>query len=316
MPALFTHDFFGQDAFGSALESVSLYTPDERDAFLLGSQGPDPLFYLMLLPPLEAFRQIGVRMHAEGPSSLLVAMRTAVDALDESELAVGQAYLAGFVCHYLLDRSVHPLVRHWERGICEAGVPDLEVDDASAVHAEIERDYDEMVLYTKRNQTFLAYKPWEETLRARDEVLNIIGKVYFRAAVAAVAAGEPTAVRVFPLAVACYKRALKLMYSPKGIKRKVVGAVECRVMGERYALSQAMSYRPREETTSVYDNREHRPWTNPFTGKRTQDSFWDLYNKALAEVPSAIATVLAPDFGIEAAGALTLGLNFSGEPVE
>lgn len=316
MAALITHDFFGQDAFGAALQSAELETPDERDAFLLGNQGPDPLFYLILLPPLDAFRRLGGRMHDEGPSSLLAAMRTSVDALDESEQPIGRAYLAGFVCHYLLDRAVHPLVKHWVQGICEAGVPGLDGSDASAVHAEIERDWDEMVLYTKRNQTIMTYKPYEEVLRVREEVLNIVGKVYFAAAVAAVAEGEPTAVRVYPIAVSCYKRALKMMYSPRGMKRKLVGAVERRALRERYAISQAMAYRPRAETTSVYDNHEHRPWTNPFTGKRCTDSFWDLYNDALEEVPAALATVLAPGFDANVAAGLTLGLNFSGEPVE
>ena len=173
MPALLAHDFFAQDAFGSAIQTVSLYTPDERDAFLLGSQGPDPLFYL-LLPPLEEFRKLGNLMHSEGPSSLLVAMRMAVDGLDEEDQPIGRAYLAGFVCHYLLDRAIHPLVGFWERGICQAGVLDLDATDSSAVHAEVERDFDEMVLYKKRNQTILAYRPYEEVLRARDEVLDIL----------------------------------------------------------------------------------------------------------------------------------------------
>ena len=61
MPALLAHDFFAQDAYGSALSTVDLYAPDERDAFLLGSQGPDPLFYLLLLPPLDDFKRLGYR---------------------------------------------------------------------------------------------------------------------------------------------------------------------------------------------------------------------------------------------------------------
>lgn len=316
MPALLTHDFFAQDAFGSVLDFVELYTPDERDAFLLGSQGPDPLFYLVMLPPLEAFRQVGLRMHALGPSSLLVAMRTAADGLPAEDQPIARAYLAGFVCHYLLDRAVHPLVMFWVRGLCQAGVLDLDISDESAVHAEIERDLDEMVLYKKRTQTIRAYRPYTEVLRARDEVLNTIGRLYYVAAIAAVAEGEPTAVRVFPLAVICYRKALRWMYSPHGIKKTVVGMVERLAFHERYAVSQAMAYLPRAESTSVYDNRDRRPWRDPFTGEVCTASFWDLYNAALAQVPHAVATVLASDFGEREASALTGGLNFSGELVE
>ena len=316
MPALLAHDFFAQDAFGAALNTVSLYTPDERDAFLLGSQGPDPLFYLLLLPPLEEFRQLGNRMHDESPSSLLVAMRKAADALDEADQGVGRAYLAGFVCHYLLDRAIHPLVGFWERGICQAGVLDLDARDSSAVHADVERDFDEMVLFAKRNQTILAYRPYEEVLRARDEVLSVIGKLYYSAAVAAIAKGEPSAVRVFPISVACYRVAMRAMYSPKGRKAKVVGLIERRALHERYALSQTMAHRVRAEATSVYANADHRAWRDPYTGKVRTDSFWDLYNSALAEAGSAIATVLSPTFDKAASAEFTRGLNFSGNPVE
>ncbi|MBR3158295.1 MAG: hypothetical protein IKF14_04245 [Atopobiaceae bacterium] len=316
MPAVLAHDFFAQDAFGSALESVDLYTPDERDAFLLGSQGPDPLFYLLLLPPLEDFRKLGSRMHHEGPSSLLVAMHRAVEALDEDDRSVGRAYLAGFVCHYLLDCTVHPLVEFWSQGICQAGLLDLDARDMDAVHADVERDLDEMALFVKRNQAGLTYRAYEETLRASDEVLNVIGKVYFSTAVAKVAEGEPTAVRVYPIAVRCYRVALRAMYSPHGVKKKLVGGLERLVLHERYAVSQAMAYHFRADGTSVYENADHRPWRNPFTDEIRHESFWDLYNGALAQAGSAIATVLDPGFDREAAKALTGGLNFSGEPVE
>ena len=316
MPALFTHDFFGQDAFGSAIDSVSLYTPDERDAFLLGCQGPDPLFYLVMLPPLEVFRKLGARMHSDGPSALLVAMRKATDALPAEQQPVGRAYLAGFVCHYLLDSTVHPLVYFWERGICQAGVLDLDANDASAVHAEVERDLDEMVLYTKRNQTIEAYRPHEEVLRGKDEVLNTIGAQYFMVAVGAAAGGEPTASRVYPIAVSCYRRALYAMWSPNGAKADVLGRLELIAKPQRYSVVRAMSYRPRAEITSDFDNRERRLWRDPFTDKVRTESFWDLYDAALMRVRPALAAVFADDFDQEKAHALTGGLNFSGEPVE
>ena len=47
MPAILTHDFFGQDVY-AAHSHVIGKSIDEKDAFLLGNQGPDPLFYLVL----------------------------------------------------------------------------------------------------------------------------------------------------------------------------------------------------------------------------------------------------------------------------
>lgn len=316
MPAILTHDQFGQDAFGTALEFVSLYTPDERDAFLLGNQGPDPLFYLALTPPLEEFRVLGSDMHSMSPTQLFLKLRKAVDMLGEQDQSVGRAYLAGFTCHYLLDRAVHPLVYHWERGICAAGVEDLDASDGGVVHAEIERDLDEMVLFTKHNQTIETYKPYEEVLRGRDRMLEVIGDVYFNSVVGPIAEGEPTANKIFPLAVSCFRVTQRMFWSPRKKKTAVLACAEKPILKKRYSLIRAMSHRVRAELTSDFDNHANALWRNPFTGAMKNASFWDLYNNALDEVSWALPIVLEDEFDADAALTLTRGLNFSGEPVE
>lgn len=315
MPAVLTHDFFGHDAYGPALGAIGLYTPDERDAFLLGNQGPDPLFYLAIVPPLQAFEQLGKDMHHLPPAGLFVSLRKAVDALPESDRGAGRAYLAGFTCHYLLDRAVHPLVVYWERGLCQAGVPGLDITDAAIVHAEIERDLDEMVLYTKRNQTVEAYRPYEHVLRARDELLDVLGRVYFDAIIGQMAEGEPSTRQVFPIAVRCFRVSQQMLWSPKGRRTAVLAGFETRFGHQRYSLVRAMSHRVRAQTTSDFDNQDHRVWHNPFTNVPSTDSFWDIYNRTLRQVEQSIATVLADDFDEDAALTFTQGLNFSGEPV-
>ena len=316
MPAILTHDFFGKDAFGSALEFVDLYTPDERNAFLLGSQGPDPLFYLLLLPPLADFRRFGSDMHHMSPTKLFLALRRAVDALPESDRGVGRAYLAGFTCHYVLDRAVHPLVYFWERGVCQAGVKGLDYSDGGAVHAEIERDLDEMVLFVKRNQTVETYRPYREVLRGSDEMLGIVGEVYRRSALGPFAADEPTTQRVYLLAVLSFRVVQDLFWSPKGTKTNVLARIEAPILHQRYSLVRSMSHRVRAELTSDFDNRLHSVWKNPFTHEVQSDSFWDLYNGALDELSTALAIVFEDDFDEEAALAFTRGLNFCGERVE
>lgn len=316
MPAMLTHDFFGQDAYGPALESVSLFTPDERDAFLLGNQGPDPLFYLMLMPPLHEFEELGSNMHKDPPTPLFVSLRRAVDALPEADKSVGRAYLAGFTCHYLLDRAMHPLVFWWERGLCRAGVDGLDGSDHSIVHAEIERDLDEMVLFTKRNQTIETYRPYEEVLRGSDDMLRVVGDIYYRSVVGELADGESSTARVFPLAVSCFRVAQRMFYSPTGTKARLLERVEKPVRHIRHSLVKAMSHRVRAELTSDFDNRDHLPWNNPFSGVQSDASFWDLYNAALDEVGAALAIVVEDGFDEEAALTLTRGLNFSGACVE
>ena len=66
MPAILTHDFFGRD-FYAANNALIGESPDARDAFLLGNQGPDPLFYLVAAPDMKAFTSLGSNMHHDRP---------------------------------------------------------------------------------------------------------------------------------------------------------------------------------------------------------------------------------------------------------
>jgi hypothetical protein len=319
MPAIMTHDFFGQDAYGPALGAVDLYTPSERDAVLLGNQGPDPLFYLTIVPPLHEFEKLGQTMHHDAPSALFLSLRRAVDGLPEDTRSVGRAFLAGFVCHYVLDRTMHPFVYFWERGICAAGVDGLDASDHSIVHAEIERDLDEMVLFSKRGQTIEEYRPFEQVLEASDSTLDVLGEVFGASKLGPFDVDgeeEPTLSRVYPLAVRSFRVVQRFFWSPGGRKMGALARVEGHVTRHRYSLVRAMSHRVRAEETSDFDNRDRRAWKNPFTHVTRNESFWDLYDSALAQVEGSIAMVFADDFDDDAAKRFTRGLNFSGELVE
>lgn len=316
MPAVLTHDFFGQDAFGSALGVVDLSTPDERDAFLLGNQGPDPLFYIRVVPAFGEFAKLGEDMHHVPPSALFRTLRSALDNLPQEQQALGMAYLAGFVCHYLLDRTIHPFVYFWERGLCSAGIEGLEPSDAGIVHSEIERDLDEMVLFAKRNQTVAVYRPYECVLKGSDQMLDVVGSLYYPLVAEAVGEQEPTLSHVFPLAVSCFRIVQRLFWSPKQRKSAALGRLELPLLHTRYSLVQAMSHRVRDTPTSDFDNSERRPWRDPFANVVRTESFWDLYQQALDQVPQTLSVVFSDGFDEACAHEVTGGINFCGERVE
>lgn len=105
MPALITHDFFGRDVYDRLYTFIG-GSRDEADAFLLGNQGPDPLFYLVLSPQLRAHNRLGSTMHNKKPSELLTALKNSLGILNSAEREVGRAYALGFLCHYTLDLSL------------------------------------------------------------------------------------------------------------------------------------------------------------------------------------------------------------------
>jgi hypothetical protein len=290
VPAIITHDLFAQGVIDDVSTVVPLSTADERDAFLLGSQGPDPLFFLVADPFTRLFAPMGDTMHRSRPDRLLVSMSEGSARLDGSEQRVARAYVAGFVCHYLLDATAK-----------------------EKVHAEIERDLDEALLFARRGETILTYRPFERSLPGRAGVLRVMDKVYFHAALQTY--GTAIDPMTFSTAVRAYRGVMGLLYAPHDRRRLAIGSVERIVTHGRYSLCCALSHRNRAEATSDFDNRAHARWTNPFTGEASVASFWDLVDEAAARVVPAVRRVLSPGFDETAAAPLTHGLNFLGEPM-
>ena len=311
MPALITHDAFGRDVYGR-LHAFVGGTRDEADAFLLGNQGPDPLFYAVLSPRLRGVHRLGSRMHAERPSELLDAFKRSLSVLDEGERAVGRAYALGFLCHYLLDSTMHPFVYWQEYEACDAGVPGLGRRDGSEVHAVIESELDELVLYAKRHETIATFDPSREVLKARDGVLETVSKMY--AYVALTLFGLFVPADAFAASVKLFRRTQAFFHSPRGIKRAVVGRIEEVV--RPHSFYRSMSHRNVALEESMFDNRARAAWEDPFTGAASNDGFWDRYDKALARVDAALQAFDRDGFDVEAARTITCDLDFSGRPVE
>lgn len=309
MPAIITHDTFGRETYDDMFSLIG-GSRDEADAFLLGNQGPDPLFYSVANPCLRSVHRLGGCMHHERPSELLAAFKQSIDVLDERDRGIGQAYALGFLCHYLLDSTMHPFVYWQEYEACDAGEPGLTRDDGSEVHAVIESELDELVLFAKRGQTVATFNPSREILKASGRVLSAVSHMY--AYVALTVYGLVIPKNAFGASVKCFRLVQAFFHSRDGVKRGAVARLEETV--RRYSFYGAMSHRAVELEESAFDNHEHRLWENPFTHEVSTDSFWDRYTAARGRTEAALRAFARSDFDREAARAITGGLDFSGEP--
>lgn len=310
MPGLITHDCFGRGVIDDAARLVGFDSADERDAFLLGNQGPDPLFFLTAHPLMAKWVRLGSYMHDERPAALLLAMKEAAERLEGRERELARAYVAGFICHWQLDSLMHPLVYHWEYNLCDAGVPGLGADAGHQVHAEVERDFDEMVLHVLMGRTAKTFRPYEKILRASKAVLNAVDKVYFYAALWVY--DLPIDPRTYSDGVHCNRLVQRVIRSATGCKRVAIGALERLLTRSSHSLLQALSLRNRVADTSDFDNREHHVWSNPRTGQTSTASFWDLYEQAQGQVLYTLAEVFSPEFDLAAAHKVTGDVNFEG----
>lgn len=309
MPAIITHDSFGQDAYKELYETIG-GSRDEYEAFLLGNQGPDPLFYSALVPRLRKFADLGSKMHREKTNELILAFKQSLSILDDKEYPIGRAYVLGFLCHYLLDSNMHPLVYFNEYQLCDAGVEDFGRDNGGEVHAVIESELDELVLFTKRGETVASFDPSSEILRGSDHVLATISKLYNY--VALVVYGQIIPEGMYGSALKAFRRTEKVFHSRSGLKRDVLGRIE--EVFRPYSFVRSMSPRAIEISESLFDNHEHQPWENPFTGEISDEGFWDIYEETLEKARVAIAIINTDGFDLKAAESISYNRDFSGEP--
>lgn len=139
MPAVYAHCRFGEELISYLPPSFQKGLAPYMDAFRLGTQGPDILFYHK---PLKSnpLRKKGVDMHHKTGKSFFLrqAKRLLTENLVKKEGegyipdSADAAYIAGFLCHFLLDVRLHPTV--------------YETQATGVAHGKIESELDKYML--------------------------------------------------------------------------------------------------------------------------------------------------------------------------
>lgn len=310
MPAIVTHDAFGKQAYELIREEVGT-SKDCIEAFLLGNQGPDPLLYAVADPTLANWNKLGNRLHREKTDEVLVAMKRSLAVLADADAEVGRAYMLGFMCHYLLDSTVHPLVYAQQYAMCDAGVAGLSRANGDAVHATIECEFDEVMMSRHLNTTMAEWSPAKNILRASGHVLKVISTMYLYVCLETFNDVPPA--QLFTRCVKLFRAAEALFVSPTGIKRRF--AVKTEEALRKVSSFGSLSMHPVPMEESAFENNAHDAWIDPATGAERTECFENLYEAALLRVRDCTDLMLAKGFDVDTAAKVTLGLNFNGVPI-
>lgn len=87
MPALITHRLFGEESIERLPEGI-ITNEDERAAFLLANQGPDPFFFRFRTPNMGACMELARVMHRSRMSRQFGALREGVARLQDRKSVV------------------------------------------------------------------------------------------------------------------------------------------------------------------------------------------------------------------------------------
>ncbi len=276
MPALITHNVFGQMLYEKNFTSL-FKTQDERDAFYIGNQGPDPMFFRSRTTPaqIKFAHQVASDLHSEKMSKTLDSLRQALRKLPEEDFNVGRAYILGYLAHYILDKSVHPFIYSTQYSIMEldedlAGSP-------GAVHGVIESDIDSILMLRFYGIQISQVKP-SDYVPNSERVKRVVGALMNYTIVHGLGIDFPAT------EVAASIDDMKWIYTtiePLGSPMShVVRVVEGNTSG-KYSQIQSLCHRRADSADSTLLNLQHHNWEDPHTHETRNESFLDLFDEGL-----------------------------------
>lgn len=285
MPAATTHVEFAKDVYRS-LDPMLQDMISNRNMFLLGSQGPDVLFFsrASLLP--GSLKSYGNLMHDTGVAGTIAYFDRY--GMKDDDL---RSYCLGFLCHYALDSIAHPLIcavarrKHEETGIHEG-----------EAHVTMEGDIDAWIL-NRKNRDIWSYDVYED-LKVDRASARKLANLYHGMFRSVYHEEVPTGRLLETITqMSFWTRFLK----PGKAKQDLISRTED-LLKMPHSFSGMMLYGHDDRTVI---NEAHHSYPLVFDPSRTiSASFPELYEQALERARQLLASHDADDFR----------LNFTGEP--
>ena len=305
MPALITHHLFGEESIDRLPQGV-ITSDEERIAFILGNQGPDPFFFHMLTPRISDCTSLAQVMHRSRMSRQFSCLRDGVSHLQPRDANLGRAFALGLLSHYVLDRNAHPFVYEQQFGIVES---DSELEDSSSqVHAVIESDLDVLMLQLKRaGATVDDYPPAGEIVTT-DRINRVAGVLM--SYVAGRVYGIDIPAGEYGAAVANMQRLYRAIEPAGSVKTRAISLVEGLV--HDYSLLDGLAHRVTTELPERTGNLGYLTWKNPFTDEVSNESFPEVFDRALVDYECTVARFIETGD----MDAVTSHVNYSGRVLE
>ncbi len=279
MPAAVTHSFFADEVLdrmgpGRLRDEIR----ERRNLFRLGAQGPDLFFYYKAAPwiPYDGIEKLGNIIHEKKVDSFYSkSFQYLKDMEDNKGFFDLAAYMAGYLCHFSLDRTAHPFI-HYTSGI----------DNSHSriswkyhiYHRVLESAIDYLIL--EKNgfdpRRFKSCELIKVQLCSMEAVLE-----YYEYILPAVYGTRIKRSQAEDVIKGIY-RVLKYLYDPGGIKYLFYRILE-HLMGKPGGITSSMI--PREIDRKLdYLNLAHSTWAHPCSREIiSRESFWEIYERALTE---------------------------------
>lgn len=172
MAAAITHYLHAKKVFKQIKKHENMQGLNE-DAFLWGAQGPDFLYCYRIFSWQFGghLRKYGIQLHHETPSKLLRSMRKYYKSSNGNSILL--SYIYGFLCHYSLDRVIHPFVSYG----CESLFEQDQSHSRQVYHHMIESALDVIILRSEKGWLPTEFN-LKKTMPKNMEVQTKIAELY------------------------------------------------------------------------------------------------------------------------------------------
>ncbi len=298
MPAMITHYLLGR-----RMIPLSGLPPIRRqDAFLLGTQGPDILYFFRAYPWLagKAGLPVGNALHEVCPSQLFTTIRFILSEATADEKKILESYVLGFICHYAADRRLHPFVCHFQEELQQRDP--TYAKSSEPYHYRMESALDAELLRHDRGEYVTAFS-LVTVVPKRDRMLEAaVAKFYHRLIKEML--GEEIPESKLRHLVGDMRLSMRLMTDRTELKGKAIRFWE-RTRKSGAVLSSLL--RTKEIDNYDYANTEHRLWIKHDDVVSRQD-FFEICDEVVED-----ATVLMNEFVQGIGGVdLTDEIDFAG----
>lgn len=277
MPAATTHTEFSKDVY-NILDATSKQKITNMQMYYVGSQGPDLLFFsgFSVLP--SSMVKIGNRMHDVKCNEVMAYFDKY--ATDDPDLL---SYFCGFLTHYAIDATVHPLV-------CALAKEEAKRTGRknTEVHFKIESVYDCFTLRRKGRSPY-SYNVYKH-LRLSQKDCEKLAKLY---------QGMLKEVYDEDITLKRLERGIKDAYlmtrllKPSKLKYFVCDKIENMTGSWKMVTSLMLS----DHKDESYLNEQHRVWHPEFAPMEERyESFMDLYREAMGRAARIIHHHSESDF--------------------
>lgn len=276
MPDIITHYIFGLDT-AQSLNASPLYSclKEYRDLYLIGLQGPDPIYYHHLRTK-DSKAYIASKMHTEKTGDFLVSALCQIKKydVDSAEFKMGFSYLSGFICHYILDSMAHPYVFY-------LGGRYLKEDPESykymGLHRKIELAIDSILCEERFSIKSYHFKVHKHILKAIDippSIISMYDETLF------LNYGISNGGQIFKDAYHDIRTYYKLTYDRFGTKKALANITAPLMSKSISPFANCFSYYNCMNPDIDYMNRNKKVWLNPVTGNVYTFSFYDILRNA------------------------------------